>query len=93
MHIWNNENPKAAQEMSFQRIFSINIWVAVIGDRLLGPHIFQGSLTGVMYLDFLLHNLPQMLDVTDPGHHQDIIYQQDGYTFSPLHFTNDVQDS
>lgn len=89
MHMWSSENPQAAREMSFQKRFSINVWAAVIGDRFLGPHIFQGSLNGVMYLDFLQHNLPQILDEIDPVHRQDIIYQQDG---APPHFTNDVRD-
>lgn len=89
MHMWNTENPTAEREMSFQKRFSINVWAAVVGDRFLGPHIFHGSLTGAMYLDFLQHDLPQMLDVIEPAHRQDIIYQQDG---APPHYTNEVRD-
>lgn len=89
MHMWDTENPKVAREMSFQKRFSINVWAAVIGDRFLGPHIFQGNLNGVMYLDFLQHDLPQILDAIDPVHRQEIIFQQDG---APPHFNTNVRD-
>jgi hypothetical protein len=89
MHMWKVENPTAVREMSFQNRFSINVWSAVIGDRFLGPHIFQGNLNGDLYLDFLQHDLPQLLDTIDPALRQEIIFQQDG---APPHFTNEVRE-
>lgn len=89
MHMWDTENPKQTRESSFQRRFNINVWAAVIGDRFLGPHIFQGSLNGIMYLDFLQHNLPQLLDAIDHNQRQDIIFQQDG---APPHYNRDVRE-
>lgn len=90
MHHWAQENPNVIRESSFQRRFHVNVWMGVIGNKLIGPHIFQGNLTGQGYLDFLQHDLPTFLDELDLDHHQrdSVIFQQDG---APPHFSNDVR--
>lgn len=35
--VWGDENPDAVLEDGFQRQFSLNIWVEIVGDRLIGP--------------------------------------------------------
>lgn len=88
MHVWATENPKAMRESSFQNRFSINVWAGLIGNVFLGPHIIEGNLTGEKYLDFLQHNLPQLLDELTQQQREDLIFQHDG---APPHFTNDVR--
>lgn len=61
MYFWVDANPKAGREVSFQRRFNINVWVDVIGNLLLGPHVFQGTLNGEKYWNFLLGDLPRIL--------------------------------
>lgn len=87
-HLWKMANPRATREKSFQRRFSINVWAGVIGDQFLGPHIFAGNLNGEMYLDFLQHNLPQLLDGIDTERREELIFQQDG---APPHYNADVR--
>lgn len=39
--------------------FSLNVWVGIAGDFLIGPHFFPGTLTAKSYHDFLGNILPQ----------------------------------
>jgi hypothetical protein len=42
--------------------FSINIWEGIFSDFLVRQHVFQRRLTGNQYRDFLLHDLPKLLE-------------------------------
>lgn len=48
-HIWTEENPHAIVETHHQEQFSLNVWVGVIGDYLLGPHFLPPRLNGEAY--------------------------------------------
>lgn len=90
LHQWALENPRASRENSFQRRFQVNVWAGVIGNQLVGPHIFPDTLNGENYLDFLQHTLPTLLDGLNLGRNDrdKIIFQQDG---APPHFSNVVR--
>lgn len=51
MYFWADTNPKAGGEVSF--------WESQ--NLLLGPHVFQGTLNGAKYWNFLLGDLPRIL--------------------------------
>jgi hypothetical protein len=38
------------------------VWVWIVGDCLAGPHVLPHRLTGSHYRDFLLHDLPKLLE-------------------------------
>ncbi|EZA58875.1 hypothetical protein X777_00578, partial [Ooceraea biroi] len=38
-HIWADENPHAVVESRHQHRFSLNVWVGILRDRLIGPRI------------------------------------------------------
>ena len=59
----------------------------MLGDRLIGPHIFQGHLTGEMYLEFLREELFQLLDNVPLHTRQGMYFQHDG---APAHFSRNV---
>jgi hypothetical protein len=61
-HVWAEINPHATVETTFQHRFSVNVWCGVLHDRLIGPFIFPGRLTGEVYLHFLQDELPQLLE-------------------------------
>lgn len=88
MHMWAEENPSATKERSFQRRFHIMVWAGVVGDTLIGPHIFEGNLNGERFLDFLQHSLPLLLDHLNQEQRDCLIFQQDGAT---PHFTAEVR--
>jgi len=61
------------------------VWAGVLGNQLIGPHIiFDITLTEPMYLDFLQHTRPTLLDGLDQNQRDRIIFQQD---CAPPHFT------
>lgn len=39
-HHWADENPHAITERHFQEQFSLNVWVGILGDHLIGPFFF-----------------------------------------------------
>lgn len=83
MHIWADENPHATVESHFQHRFSVNVWCGVVCDQLLGPFIFPGNLNGQMYGNFLLQELPQLLDDVPLETRRQMYIQHDG---APAHF-------
>lgn len=89
LHLWAEQNPKATRERAFQRRFHINVWAGVLGDQLIGPHIFEETLNGESYWQFLQHNLLGFLDGVDNIQRDRIIYQQDG---APPHFSHVVRE-
>jgi hypothetical protein len=46
IHSSSPENPHDTTVSNFQNKFSINVWCSIIFNKLTGPHIFEGSLTG-----------------------------------------------
>lgn len=61
-HYYVVENPLLVQEVRPQIRFSINVWCGLLDDKLLGPFIIPGNLNGRTYLNFLQHDLEEMLD-------------------------------
>lgn len=86
---WSQENPHWNQESHTQRRGKVNVWVGMIGHRLLGPYFFEENLNAARYLDFLRFELVPALAVIFPNNedpdmpHPSIWFQQDG---APPHF-------
>ena len=62
MHYWAEVNPHWMREVQHQARWSVNVWVGVLGDQIIGPFIFNETLNGERYLDFLTHQLPLLLE-------------------------------
>lgn len=88
LHHWATENPRLVRVTSTQRRFSCNVWAGIIGDRIIGPHFFDGPLNGETYLNFLRDDLPQLLDELDPDLRQTLVFQHDG---APPHYSAAVR--
>lgn len=90
LHTWSHENPHEKRQVKSQHRFSINVWMGVIGQALVGPYIIPGNMTGGVYLDFLQNHLPNMLDDEVPLNLRNrLFFQQDG---APPHFRRDVRN-
>ncbi|EZA49304.1 hypothetical protein X777_12390 [Ooceraea biroi] len=61
-YVWAEENPHALIQTNHQHHFSLNVWMGIIGDHLIGPVILPNRLSGAAYLNFLVNILPQYLD-------------------------------
>lgn len=86
-HIWAHENPHAIVQKHSQHKFSWNVWCGVVDDTLIGPHFFDGNLTGAIYLDFLQMILPELLAIQDVNL-RGLYFQQDG---APPHYSREVR--
>jgi hypothetical protein len=38
--LWSDENPHAIHSARHQQQFSVSVWASIVGDNLIGPHIF-----------------------------------------------------
>ena len=62
VHTWSQDNPHETTVTTFQSRFSVNVWCGVIGDRLIGPLVFDNNLTGDTYEEFLRNELRGLLE-------------------------------
>jgi hypothetical protein len=72
-----------------QQQFSINVWAMTVGECLVGPHIMSQRLTGNYNWDFLLHDLPKLLEHVPLPVRARMWYIHDG---APAHFSRAVRD-
>jgi len=61
-HTWSVENPLAYYEKHSQDKLSVNVWVGVISDYLIGPYIMPDRLNAHAYLVFLKHGPPELME-------------------------------
>jgi hypothetical protein len=61
-HQWAEKNPHGLIHSRHQQQFNINMRAEIVGDWLVGPHVLPHRLTGNHYRDFLLHDLPNILE-------------------------------
>lgn len=83
-HVWADNNPHAVIENHFQEQFSVNVWIGVIGDFLIGPHFLPGRLTGEQYRQFIEHVLPELLEDVPLEQRRSMWFMHDG---APPHFS------
>ena len=86
VHTWSRDNPHETSVINFQRRFSVNVWCGVLGNKLIGPFVFDNNLTGNTYEAFLrnalLEDIPLMI-------RSQMYFQLDG---APTHYTRHVRD-
>lgn len=62
-HIWADKNPHGVYEDLFNHQFSMNIWVWIVGDYLIGSVFLLQRFTGKVYRNFMLEEtLPEFLE-------------------------------
>lgn len=88
-HYYDTANPLFVRPIDHQRRWSLNVWAGIVGDHLIGPFFFNGNLNGIMYLQFLQHELQNMFDDLPLHIIQRLWFQQDG---APAHFTRGVRN-
>ncbi|KMQ92230.1 hypothetical protein RF55_7819 [Lasius niger] len=83
-HSWAEENPHEVCEDRFQHQFSLNVWVGIVGDWLIGPVFLPRRLTAEAYRNFLEHSLPALLEEIPLATRNVIWFMHDG---APEHFS------
>ena len=62
VHTWSHDNEHETSVTNFQRRLSVNVWYGVLGNKLIGPFVFDNNLTGNTYEAFLRNELPGLLE-------------------------------
>lgn len=88
-HVYAEENPHAVQERHFQREFSINVWMGIIDNHLIGPFRLPDRLDGESYLNFLRENMPLLVEDLPLILRRDMFFMHDG---APPHFARHVRE-
>ena len=88
-HRWAPNNPHEVKTCKSQFKFSVNVWAGMIGETLVGPHIFDENLNGRNYANFLSDTLPSFMEDVPLIDRRDMIFQHDG---APAHFARQVKD-
>ena len=78
-HHYAVDNPHCTKVDHFQGRWSVAVWGGVLGDRLIGPHFFQGNVTGPVYADFLENTLPILLEDVPLDERARMWFMQDGH--------------
>jgi len=61
MDYWAMENLYWMQTVHLQCSWSLNVWSGILGNHIIGLHLFEESLNGEVYTNFLENILPQLL--------------------------------
>lgn len=85
LHQWSNkgDNPRLKRASTYQVKFSVNVWVGLIDNLLIGPVILPPGLTGARFLDFLRDELPPLLENVPLELRRGMYLQMDG---CPAHY-------
>ncbi|KAL4126443.1 hypothetical protein QTP88_010665 [Uroleucon formosanum] len=88
-HYYVQENPHLVCQQRFQRRFSINVWMGVIGGVLIGPFLaLPRTVGGNAYLNFLQNELSVLLKDIPLDVRRRMIHQHDG---APPHFSRAIR--
>jgi len=89
VHTWCDDNPHEKSLSNLQRIFTVNVWCGVLGNRLIGPFVFGNNLTGYVYEELVRNELKVLLeDIPLMGGRQ-MYFKHNG---APPHYTRHVRD-
>jgi hypothetical protein len=76
---WDNQNPHWIIKTNNQCVWRTNVWCGLIRGKLSGPYFYNGTLNGRRYFEFLMKELPIMLDDIPFATRNNLILYQDGY--------------
>ncbi|KAJ8937566.1 hypothetical protein NQ318_000107 [Aromia moschata] len=74
---WARENPHLFRQGAFQERFGVNVWMGVIGTRIIGPIFFENPVTADQYLQFLSNEIADFFENLPINEYFHIYYQQD----------------
>jgi len=79
---WARNNPHWVLETNFQTVWGTNMWCGILGDAIIGPYFYDGTLNGRRYFDFLSNHLLPMLENVPLNIRKNLFFHQDG---APAH--------
>lgn len=89
MHRWSDTNPHFLREVDKQHRWKVNVWCGIIGDKIVGPQIFDGTVNAAYFAEFLDTTLPGLLEDLPLETRQTMWMQLDG---CPVHSSRIVKE-
>lgn len=77
-YTWAQQNPHSIVEQRSQGRFGFSVWAGVFRGRIIGPFIYNGTLTSQRYLEILRQNIEPLVDELPLMELRKIYFQQDG---------------
>lgn len=90
-HYWASKeegNPNKKRTKGSQTRFSLNVWMGIISNYLVGPFFLPDNLNGEEYDNFLRNDLPNLMEDLPIGLRQNMYFQHDG---CPAHYRGSVR--
>jgi len=78
IYYWAVDNPHWLREVERQRPWAINVWWGIVGKKLIGPYFIDNTLNGEKYRNFLVEQLPLLLEELPLSERMTLWYQHDG---------------
>jgi hypothetical protein len=89
-HYWSVENPHWLRETHHQVNWRVNVWCGILGNRLIGPIFYPGTLNGARYRQQILQAVVEpFVDDLPLATRRVLWYQHDG---APPHFELAVRE-
>lgn len=67
----------------------LKVWCGIIGDRIIGPYFFDQTLTAIRFLEFLINDLPILLEDVPLATRRTMFLQLDG---CPAHYSINIRN-
>lgn len=87
-HYYDTQNPHVVLVQNYQHKWSVNVWGGIVNDYVIGPHFFEGHLTGAAFLDFLRNEFPRLIEHVPDFIKNQMWLQLDG---APPHYSREVR--
>jgi len=78
-HHYAEHNPYCIKEYNIQGKWTVNVWLGIIGNNVIGPEFIEGNVDAHYYSQFLLHRLDELLEDVPLASRLEMIFQQDGH--------------
>lgn len=88
-HYWSPVNPHWYREVLNQHRWSLHVWIGICHGQVIGPHFFERTINGQIYLNFLQNDFPTYLENIPLDARLRLWFQQDG---APAHYFHIVRE-
>lgn len=78
-HHYTEHNPHCIKENNIQGRWTVNVWLGIVGNHVIGPEFIEGYVNARYYSQFLLNRLDELLDDVPLASRLEMIFQQDGH--------------
>lgn len=75
---WADQNPHWLEVIDAQHQRKVNVRCGIVNKRIIGPYFIEGNLNAVSYTNFLVNNLPELLEYLPLRERRNNFFQQHG---------------